>query len=96
MSDPKKPIFQRGAAKPAPAAQPPIKFTPEEVERKQLQHDDEWLHDHKGKAVRVVFTDGETLDGKVTKCRKFSFVLDREIGSVMVHKLAVKYVAEVL
>lgn len=43
-----------------------------------------------------MFTDGETLDGKVTKCRKFSFVLEREIGSVMVFKVAIKYVIEVL
>jgi len=99
MFDRKKPIFQRGV-KPATPSQPkptaaPVTLTPEEIELKKLQHEDGWLHDHKEKAVRVQFIDGETLDGRVGKVRKFSFSLHTASGSVMVFKIAVKYIAEV-
>ena len=99
MLDPNKPIFQRGI-KPAIPSQPksaaPAELSPEHLERKKLQHEDGWLHDHKEKAVRVQFIDGETLDGTVGKVRKFSFSLHTASGSVMVFKIAVKYIAEVL
>lgn len=100
MLDPKKPIFQRGV-KPATPSQPkptatPVTLTPEEIELKKLQHEDGWLHEHKGKAVRLKFIDAEVLEGTVGKVRKFSFALHTASGSVMVFKVAVKYVAEVL
>ena len=99
MVERNKPIFQRGV-KPAIPSQPkptaPVTLTPEEIERKKLQHEDGWLHDHKDKAVRVQFIDGEALNGTVGKVRKFSFVLHTATGSVIVFKIAVKYVAEVL
>jgi sRNA-binding regulator protein Hfq len=70
-------------------------MSPEALERKKLQHDDEWLHEHKGENVVVVFTDGERLEGTVGRIRKFTFVLERKPeGGVLVHKLAVKYVME--
>lgn len=92
MLQPNQPIYQRpksGRQKPNP-----VSISPEVLERKKLQHDDEWLHDHKGRNVRVVFTDGEDLEGAVSLVRKFSFVLERTEGSVLIHKLAVKYVVE--
>jgi sRNA-binding regulator protein Hfq len=92
MLQPNQPIYQRpksGQQKPTP-----VSISPEALERKKLQHDDEWLHDHKGRRVTVVFTDGEHLEGTVSQVRKFTFVLDRTQGSVLVHKLAVKYVVE--
>src|SRR5437016_14207294 len=99
MVERNKPIFQRGV-KPAIPSQPkptaPVTLTPEEIERKKLQHEDGWLHDHKDKAVRLKFMDGEVLEGKVGKVRKFSFALHTATGSVMVFKPTVKYVAEVL
>jgi sRNA-binding regulator protein Hfq len=100
MLDPKKPIFQRGV-KPAIPSQPkptaPVtELTLEQLELKKLQHEDGWLHDHKGKAVRVQFIDGEVLDGTIGKVRKFSFALHTATGTVMVFKVALKYVAEVL
>ena len=100
MLDPKKPIFQRGV-KPATPSQPKptaasVTLTPEEIELKKLQHEDGWLHDHKGKPVRLKFIDGEVLEGSVGKVRKFSFALHTASGSVMVFKVAVKYVIEVL
>ena len=100
MLDPKKPIFQRGV-KPATPSQPkpttaPVTVTPEEIELKKLQHEDGWLHDHKGKAVRLKFIDGEVLEGTVGKVRKFSFALHTATGSVMVFKPTIKYAAEVL
>lgn len=99
MLDPKKPIFQRGI-KPAISSQPkpaaPAELSPEQLELKKLQHEDGWLHAHKDKAVRVRFLDGEVLDGTVGKVRKFSFALHTATGSVMVFKVALKYVIEVL
>jgi sRNA-binding regulator protein Hfq len=98
MLDTNKPIFQRGV-KPAIPSQlksiDPVTLTPEQLELKRLQHEDGWLHDHKDKTVRVRFLDGEVLDGTVGKVRKFSFALHTETGSVMVFKVALKYVAEV-
>jgi sRNA-binding regulator protein Hfq len=100
MLDPKKPIFQRDAAKPAIPSQPkhttPVSLTPEEIELKKLQHEDGWLHDHKDKAVRLKFMDGEVLEGKVGKVRKFSFALHTATGSIMCFKVAVKFIAEVV
>lgn len=93
MLQPNQPIYQRpksGPTQPAPA-----EVSPEALERKKLQHDDEWLHERKGQNVVVVFTDGERLEGTVNRIRKFTFVLERKPeGSVLVHKLAVKYVVE--
>lgn len=99
MLDTNKPIFQRGV-KPAIPTQPkptaPAELSPEQLELKKLQNEDGWLHDHKDKAVRVKFIDGEILEGTIGKVRKFSFALHTTDGSVMVFKVAVKYVAEVL
>jgi len=100
MLDTNKPIFQRGV-KPAIPSQPkptaPVTELPsEQLELKKLQHEDGWLHDHKDKAVRLKFIDGEVLEGTVGKVRKFSFALHTATGSVMVFKVAVKYIAEVL
>jgi sRNA-binding regulator protein Hfq len=93
MLQPNQPIYQRPKSGPTQPA--PVEVSPESVERKKLQHDDEWLHEHKGQNVVVVFTDGEHLEGLVSRIRKFTFVLEREPeGSVLVHKLAVKYVVE--
>ncbi|HWY55865.1 MAG TPA: hypothetical protein VNZ03_15465 [Terriglobales bacterium] len=99
MLDPKKPIFQRGI-KPAISSQlrpaAPAELPPEQLELKKLQHEDDWLYNHKGKSVRVKFTDGELLEGTVVKVRKFTFVLNTETGNVLCSKLSMKYVAEVL
>jgi len=88
-----QPIYQRPKSGRQQTA--PVQLSPEALERKKLQHDDEWLHEHKGHNVVVVFTDGERLEGTVNRIRKFTFVLERKPeGSVLVHKLAVKYVVE--
>jgi sRNA-binding regulator protein Hfq len=96
--DPNKPIFQRGI-KPAIPSQPkpaaPAELSPEQLELKKLQHEDGWLHDHRDKKVRVKFMDGEVLEGTVGKVRKFSFALHTADGSVMVFKVAMKFVIEV-
>ena len=47
-------------------------------------------------ARAVAFLDGERLTGTINRVRKFTFVLDTDSnGSVMVYKIAVKYVSEV-
>jgi sRNA-binding regulator protein Hfq len=90
-----QPIYQR--AKSSQRQPTPPTISPKALDRKKLQHDDEWLHEHIGRNVSVVFTDGEHLEGTVSGIRKFTFVLERKPeGSVLVHKLAVKYVAELL
>ena len=92
MLDTKKPIFQRPTKSvEAPKAKP----TQETLDRIIREHDDEWLHEHKGKTVRVKFIDGEELSGVIGKCRKFSFELNTAEESFWVQKVAVKYVAEV-
>ena len=99
MLDTNKPIFQRGVKHAIPSQLKSIDtvtLTPKQLELKKLQHEDGWLHDHKDKAVRLKFIDGEVLEGTVGKVRKFSFALHTETGSVMVFKVAVKYIAEVL
>lgn len=99
MLDPKKQrIFQRGV-KPVttpsqPKHSPVTELTPEQLELKKLQDEDDWLHDHKDKPVRVVFADGEVLEGKVGKVRKFSFALQTDRGSAMIFKPTVKYITE--
>jgi sRNA-binding regulator protein Hfq len=92
MLDPKKPIFRRPAKS---AETPKSKPTQETLDRIIREHDDEWLHERKGKIVRVKFIDGEQLSGVIGKCRKFSFELNAAEGSLWVQKVAVKYVAEV-
>ena len=55
MLDPKKPIFQHGI-KPAISSQlkpaAPAELSPEQLELKKLQHEDDWLYDHRAKSVR--------------------------------------------
>ncbi|MGA3105372.1 MAG: hypothetical protein ABSD53_12895 [Terriglobales bacterium] len=99
MLEANKPIYQR--AKPAPPASQPtqkpatLKIGPDEIDRKQLQHNEDWLFERKGQPVFVVFQDGERLTGTVNRIRKFTFVIDtEEHGSVMVYKVGVKYVRE--
>lgn len=98
MLEKDKPIYARRPVvgnKVVPT-KPAEKFPQDAIERKQLQHDDEWLFDHKGQPVFVVFLDGERIMGTVGKIRKFTFVLESEDhGSMMIFKVGVKYVSEV-
>jgi sRNA-binding regulator protein Hfq len=90
-----QPIYPRvKTAQPPQKPTPPVKLSPEDIDRKQLQHDDQWLHDRRGKSVIVVFLDGEQITGKVLHIRKFHFSLDTEKESLMVYKVGVKYVRE--
>ena len=90
MLDPNKPIFQRGVKPDNPITTQthtaPVSLTPEELELKKLQHEDGWLHDHKDKAVRVQFIDGEVFEGTVGKVRKFSFALHTATGTLAMGK----------
>ena len=90
-----KPIYVRPTAQPARVATKlPVKLTQKDIDRKQSQHDDQWLHERKGKTVTVKFLDGETLEGTVLNIRKFHFSIAMENGmNVMVYKVGVKYVA---
>jgi sRNA-binding regulator protein Hfq len=92
-----KPIYQR----PASATQSrksiplPAKFSQEDIERKQLQHNEDYLFERRWQPVFVKFHDGEEIRGTVNRIRKFTFVIDTdEHGSVMVYKVGVKYVRE--
>jgi sRNA-binding regulator protein Hfq len=100
MLEANKPIYQR--AKPAQRASQPtqtpatVKISKEEIDRKQLQHNEDWLFERRSQPVRVTFLDGEKMVGTVNRIRKFTFVIDtEEHGSVLVYKLGVKYVCEV-
>lgn len=92
MLQPNKPIYQKPQSQPQVAPKP---VSREEIERKQIHHDDEWLFDHTGKKVTVVFTDNERLEGIISKVRKYTFTLQREQTSVMVYKIQTKYIVEV-
>jgi|ERR1035438_141271 sRNA-binding regulator protein Hfq len=97
MLEPNKPIFQRRPTTTKPIQpQSPVKVSQEEIDRKQLLHNEDWLFERKGQPIFVAFLDGEKLIGTVDRIRKFTFVIDtEEHGSVMVYKVGVKYVREV-
>src|ERR1700728_105673 len=93
-----KPIYQR------PASVTPsrksislsTKLSQEDIDRKQLQHNEDYLFERRGQPVFVKFQDGEEIRGTVNRIRKFTFVIDTDSnGSVMVYKVGVKYVSEV-
>lgn len=97
MLEPNKPIFQRKPPTTKPIQpHPSVKVSQEEIDRKQLLHNEDWLYERKGQSVFVAFLDGERMIGTVNRIRKFTFVIDtEEHGSVMVYKVGVKYVCEV-
>jgi sRNA-binding regulator protein Hfq len=95
--DRNKPIYSRpvvgNISSNVQPPKPAVKFTPEEIERKQSQHDDQWLHDRRGKSVTVKFLDGEQLSGTILNIRKFHFSLATDFGlNMMIYKVGVKYV----
>jgi sRNA-binding regulator protein Hfq len=72
-----------------------VKLGLDDIERKQLQHNEDFLFERRGQPVFVKFHDGEEIRGTVNRIRKFTFVIDTdEHGSVMVYKVGVKYVRE--
>src|ERR1039458_4569344 len=97
MLEPNKAIFQRKTTTTKPIqSQSPVKVSREEIDRKQLLHNEDWLYERKGQPMFVAFLDGEKLIGRVNRIRKFTFVIEsEEHGSVMVYKVGVKYVREV-
>ena len=97
MLQPNQPIYPRvKSAQPPQKPTPSVKLSLDDIERKQLQHNDDWLYERKGDLVFVAFLDGERLTGTINRVRKFTFVLDTDSnGSVMVYKVGVKYVSEV-
>ena len=92
-----RPIYQRPvpATKPRKSVSLPATFSQEDIERKQLQHNEDYLFERRDQPVSVKFHDGEEIRGTVNRIRKFTFVIDtNEHGSVMVYKVGVKYVRE--
>lgn len=96
MLEPNKPIFQRKTTTTKPIQPHPARVSQEEIDRKQLLHNEDWLYERKGQPIFVTFLDGEKMIGTVNRIRKFTFVIDtEEHGSVMVYKVGVKCVCEV-
>jgi sRNA-binding regulator protein Hfq len=91
-----QPIYPRvKSAQPPQKPTPPVKLGLDDIERKQLQHNEDFLFERRGQPVFVKFHDGEEIRGTVNRIRKFTFVIDTdEHGSVMVYKVGVKYVRE--
>jgi sRNA-binding regulator protein Hfq len=90
-----KPIYQRPAPQSRKSISLPAQFSQEDIERKQLQHNEDYLFERRDQPVSVKFHDGEEIRGTVNRVRKFTFVVDTdEYGSVMVYKVGVKYVRE--
>ena len=93
-----KPIYPRlaSATQSKKSISFPAKLGPEDIERTQLQHNEDFLFERRGQPVFVKFHDGEEIRGTVNRIRKFTFVIDTDSnGSVMVYKVGVKYVSEV-
>jgi hypothetical protein len=96
MLEPNQPIYPRNktvVGNVRTTVQPKPQISQEHLERKMLQHDDDWLHERKGRIVTVKFMDGEELTGIVTNIRKFHFSISMENGeSVLAYKVGIKYV----
>lgn len=94
MLERNKPIVSRPSGAPTtPQSQLPKPKPPASGVAKVVhKHDDQWLMDHKGQSVSVTFTDGEELEGKLSMVCKFTFTLESETTSILVHKLAIKHV----
>jgi sRNA-binding regulator protein Hfq len=91
-----QPIYPRvKSAQPPQKLTTPAKLSLDDIERKQLQHNEDFLLERRSQPVFVKFHDGEEIRGTVNRVRKFTFVIDTdEHGSVMVYKVGVKYVRE--